>query len=496
MTNAKRVLIFEFHQETNTFNPLTTPLARFQPDCILEGDACYQKTLKSNGAVTGAVAAITEAGGEVIPTLFLHSSSGGRVEDSVFDQLRQRLKFYIENETFDAVYAALHGATCTESIDDACGELLSYIRSLVGDRVIAASFDLHANITDKVLKHADIICGYNTYPHVDFYQTGYRTASLCMERLTGTRHPMVSVGVDMLIPPSGYTSLEGPFHDLIQKGKQMVASGQIRDFTVFPVQPWLDIPDIKSRIVTIGDDADQAKVCAEALAMGLFSMREQANTKLTSVDEIIDIAESNQTDKPVILADPADSPNGGCVGDSPVVAMRLQERNSHLRTCMFVVDPEAVKQAFALGVGKTAKFKVGAGFTKGMPGPFVAEGTVRSLHDGYFRPDKNNVKYLGKSAVVSFGTIDILLCCQGSSSGSPMIFRSFGMEPLHYDLVVVKANTSFRAPYSTISDLIYVADTPGAGAANLKRFPWEHLPKGLYPFDLPENYAPEKAILW
>ncbi len=77
-----------------------------------------------------------------------------------------------------------------------------------------------------------------------------------------------------------------------------------------------------------------------------------------------------------------------------------------------------------------------------------------------------------------------------------MIFRNFGMEPLHYDLVVVKANTSFRVPYSAISDLIYVADTPGAGASNLKLFQWENLPAGLYPFDLPENYTPEKATLW
>jgi hypothetical protein len=44
--------------------------------------------------------------------------------------------------------------------------------------------------------------------------------------------------------------------------------------------------------------------------------------------------------------------------------------------------------------------------------------------------------------------------------------------------------------------LIYVADTPGAGAANLKLLQWEQLPKGLYPFDLPTDYTPEKAKLY
>ena len=145
-----------------------------------------------------------------------------------------------------------------------------------------------------------------------------------------------------------------------------------------------------------------------------------------------------------------------------------------------------MEQAFSLGVGGSGQFSIGAGFTKGMPGPFRGEGTVRSLHDGYFSVKKNDVKYLGKTAVVRFGRMDILLCCQGSASGSPMLYRSFGMEPESYDLLVVKANTSFRAHYSTITDLIYVSDTPGAGASNLKRCQWEQLEQNVYPFVEPD----------
>ncbi|MBR4864257.1 MAG: M81 family metallopeptidase [Oscillospiraceae bacterium] len=492
----KKILVLEFHQETNTFNPLISPFQRFQPDCVFEGQARYEQTVKAAGAVAGGVAAIEKAGGTVIPTVFMRASSGGRAADEVFDHLCQRLEEYIKREEFDGIYAALHGATCTQTHDDACGELLAFLRARAGSRVIAASFDLHANITQKVLQNADIICGYNTYPHVDHYETGYRAGKLCMEYLAGNRYAMAAAGVAMLIPPSGYTHLNGPFRQLIEAGKAMVDKGDILDFTVFPVQPWLDIPEIKSRVVTIGKDEEKAKRCAESLAQQLFALRDAAQTPLTDVEDIITAAEENTSGKPVILADPADSPNGGCVGDSPVVAMALASRGSHLRSCMFVVDPEGVEQAFALGVGGSGQFRIGAGFTKGMPGPFCGKGTVRSLHDGYFEPKKNDAKYLGKTAVVQFGTMDILLCCQGAASGSPMIYRSFGMEPSHYDLIVVKANTSFRAPYSTISDLIYVADTPGAGASNLKLMQWERLPKGCYPFDLPEDYVPEKAELY
>ena len=73
--------------------------------------------------------------------------------------------------------------------------------------------------------------------------------------------------------------------------------------------------------------------------------------------------------------------------------------------------------------------------------------------------------------------------------------RHFGIEPKLYDLVVVKANTSFRVPYGAFAGEICFADTPGVGAANLKRFHWEKLPKNFYPFDLAEEYRPTPATI-
>ena len=96
--------------------------------------------------------------------------------------------------------------------------------------------------------------------------------------------------------------------------------------------------------------------------------------------------------------------------------------------------------------------------------------------------------------MVRIGTVDILLQSRVVSSGDPQLLRHFGIEPKLYDMVVVKANTSFRLPYGMISDLIYCADTPGAGAANLKRFSWKKLPAGMYPFV--EEISPEAAKIW
>jgi len=161
---------------------------------------------------------------------------------------------------------------------------------------------------------------------------------------------------------------------------------------------------------------------------------------------------------------------------------------------VFIRDKAAVEQAFQLGEGATAAFSVGAGLTPGMPGPLQAEGTVLGLYANAITTGK--YPEMGRVAVIRFGSIRTVVCEDGTSSQFPDMYRAFGIEPKDCRLVVVKANTSFRAHYAPITDLIYVADTPGAGASNLRQCRWEHLPKGLYPFDLPEEYTPEEAVIW
>jgi microcystin degradation protein MlrC len=68
------------------------------------------------------------------------------------------------------------------------------------------------------------------------------------------------------------------------------------------------------------------------------------------------------------------------------------------------------------------------------------------------------------------------------SPGDPQLYRGFGIEPLMYDLVVVKANTSFRVGYGKFAGEIYEADTPGAAAHDLLRLPFRKLSRRLFPW--------------
>jgi microcystin degradation protein MlrC len=78
----------------------------------------------------------------------------------------------------DGIYLDLHGAAVAEHADDSEGELLARLRAIVGPELpIVASLDLHANVTHRMLREADALVAYRTYPHVDMADTGELAAS-------------------------------------------------------------------------------------------------------------------------------------------------------------------------------------------------------------------------------------------------------------------------------------------------------------------------------
>ena len=502
MSESKRVLICEYHQETNTFNPIPFTVEAFRGQRCTAGRDAYETCRQLPCAFHGMIDAVEAEGWEVIPSIAMYSGSGGRVSDESYrmllDGVRQTLA---ESGPVDALFASLHGATCAESEDDVCGAFLAYARELIGeDKIIAASFDLHGNITEKILKNADVICGYHTYPHVDHYETGLRAGRIGVRKMLGKPAFQASTIIPMMVPPSGFTTMEGPFKQVMDYGKSLVADGTLLDFSLFQVQPWLDIPNIGSTVTAIAEDPDTARTYTDILAQKLYMHRDEYWPELTSIDAVIDRAEDPASEKPVILVDSADSTNGGAVGDSVAAALALMQRGSKIRCGMFVKDPEAAAKAFEVGVGNTAEFSVGAKLTPNMPGPLVGMAKVCSLHDGDYWQEgpanKGLACHAGKSAVLRFGTIDIMVCEEpAGSSGDPQLLRHFGIEPTLYDLIVVKANTSYRASYGRFATEMYPADTPGAGASNLKRFEWKHLPRNFYPFDLDAGYTPAPAAL-
>ena len=70
--------------------------------------------------------------------------------------------------------------------------------------------------------------------------------------------------------------------------------------------------------------------------------------------------------------------------------------------------------------------------------------------------------------VLQVGLVHILIAERSAMTVDPALYRSHGMEPLHYKIVVVKSPNGFRAEYEPIAARIFVVDTPGVSTAKAR----------------------------
>jgi microcystin degradation protein MlrC len=462
---------------------------------IYRGEEMLRELKDKPCAVAGMLQAIKEANAEVLPGLSMYAQSGGPVEQEVVDAfLQETMTFIRQNLPVDGIFISFHGATQSTQYDDICGLISETIRREVGETVVmAASCDLHGNATEKMIKNLDIVCGYHTYPHKDFFETGYRAGKLGMEYLLGEKKPrMVRVMIPMIVPASGYTTISGPFSELMAYGESLVKEGKLFDFSIFQMQPWLDVAEGGSVVLAIASDYKIAEPYAVEMAKRLLDMRNEFNPKLYSVDEVFRMAAENKSNRPIILVDSADSTNAGAVGDNAYVLKKLLESKLSIKTAIVIDDPPAAELAHQLGVGKKAVFSIGGTEDPVGSESVKVEANVKSLHEGVFIQEgpagRGLVRNIGHTAVLSIGNIDVVVCHHMMGNGDPQLYRAFGIEPTFYQLVVVKACTSFRAAYRLFAKEICDTNTPGAASVHLLSLKYRKIPKSFYPFSDLKGY--------
>ena len=487
-TTKKRIFICDIQQESNCFNPIPSPKEMFY---TLEGERSKAATHFSSSAGGFRTRLLEEQDVELIFGTYMGAPSGAPLKTEVCEYFLDTVLPAIKNAgKLDGIALSLHGATMAENSDDVCGDVIEAIRNTVGEEMpISAAFDFHANITEKIMKNADYVCGYLEYPHIDQVETGVRAAELLIRHLNGKPAKMARVTIPMIAPAHAYTTKEGGLLALENKGHEMVKSGRILDYTIFEVQPWLDNPQMASSIIVIADDEETAKSVASELAFDNFNIRKELlGSPLTSIEEVIQKALENKTGKPIILVDSSDSRGAGSTADSAAVLEYLLPYKDKLKCALGVTDAEAVKKAFEIGVGASADFTLGASIAKELSKPVKVENaTVKSLHNGYFSNlgpiARGGINYCGKVAVLQVGSISIQVSTDSRREGDRGFFVGFGIIPELCDIVSVKACTSFRAGYTDIAAEICNTATPGAAGTVLTDLPYKRRPVPMYPFE-------------
>ena len=90
------------------------------------------------------------------------------------------------------------------------------------DIPIVASVDLHGILTDRMLTHADAVVVYHTYPHVDFFETGQRSARLLLRLLRKEIRPVTArVAIPALVRGDELITGTGVFGQVVGRARHI-----------------------------------------------------------------------------------------------------------------------------------------------------------------------------------------------------------------------------------------------------------------------------------
>jgi microcystin degradation protein MlrC len=124
--------------------------------------------------------------------------------------------------------------------------------------------------------------------------------------------------------------------------------------------------------------------------------------------------------------------------------------------------------------------------------PIPIKATIKRLSDGDFvydgPMDRGVQSTLGRTAVLGvdgrYGhVVDVIVCERRCQSLDTAILRSQGIEPSECKIIALKSAVHFRGAFMPIASRILEVDTPGLTSLDYSRFPYERLPRPIWPMD-------------
>jgi microcystin degradation protein MlrC len=488
---AYRVAIASLMQESNSFSPLPTTIETFRSYYLHRGDEILSGFGGARTEVPGFLSLLGEAGATAVPLVAAYAAASGAVTRAAFDEvvgdIERRLR---EAGPVDGVLLALHGALVVEDQPDGDGEIIERVRRLVPQKIpIGVSLDLHGHITPLMLQPNVFHVGYREYPHIDMFETGERTARLLLDTLSGRHRPQMALAKrPMIVSAVCARTTDGALRPVVERARQMEMEGAVLHASLFPVQPWIDVPDLGFAALICADDAKLARRAANELADMAWDARYEFDPSLTQLDDAIGIALSSEG--LTVVSDAGDAPTGGSAADSTAVLEALiaagADKSPRL-TYLTLCDPRAVQESVTAGVGAEVVLSVGHCFSVRDGPPFRIRGVVRSLSDGVYRMRDAGAHgmeiQMGPTAVIGVGSISLLLRSRPSMEWDTAMYLSQGLEIRDAALVFVKSPSHFRSGFGPLADRILVANTPGSTAPDMRRIPFRHVTRPLYPLD-------------
>ena len=472
--------------ETNTFSPIETGIDNFTQGTYCLGEQVIAEFSGTSTITGGFLERAAAVGIEAVPLLWTFATPSGTVEQAAYEQLKADFLARLRAAgPLDGVFLDLHGAMVTQLHEDAEGDLLRAVREEVGALPVVVTLDLHANITAAMAEYADVIIGFDTYPHVDCYERGLEGAQVIADIVAGKIRPTMAYRqLPLLTSPPPQCSMRPPMSEAIARLHALEARPGVITATLSMGFPFADIRDAGcSVMVTTDGDQDLADRLADEFAQYMWDNREVFRAELVSVDEAIALARATEGG-PVVLAEGSDNPGGGGPCDGTFILRALIEADFQGAVVAVIADAESVARAVAADVGCEVELEVGGKSIALHGEPVELRARVQAITDGNFinkgPMGRGKSAQMGRTAVVKVGGVEIILTELRIQPYDAEVLRSVGIEPVNRKLIALKSAVHFRADYTPIAQAIFEVDTPGVHSPNLDSYDYKKL-RAVYP---------------
>ncbi len=484
-----RIAVGGFHHETNTFAQTRASLEHFERTDgwpgLQRGRGMLQALCGKNIPLSGFAAA-APPDWELQPTVWANASPSAHVEEAAYESIVGRMTDDLAAlGLVDAVFLDLHGAMVCEHLDDGEGELLRRVRAIVGPEVpIVASLDLHANVTDAMMEHSDLLVGYRTYPHVDMAETGERCAALMARILAEGRPAKAWRKLDFLISINWQCSLIEPARS-VYAAMAAGETGPVWSLSFTPGFPPADIAACGPAVLAYADTPETAEAAAETAASAISGQEQEFDggyfTPSGAIAEAKTLLERGI--RPVVIADTQDNPGGGGDGNTAGMLAALVAEQAQNAVLGLYINPDLAAQAHVAGTGR----EIAANFGGFWPGDeaITLRAEVERLGSGRFHCTGGfyggNDMDLGPMALLRLAGHDIrvVVASRKVQAADKEMFRHVGVEPEEAAILVLKSSVHFRADFTFDSGEILIATAPGPVTADPAELPYRNLRPGV-----------------
>jgi microcystin degradation protein MlrC len=461
--------------ESCTFSPLTTALGDFR---LWRGNDLLARY--------PFLAAYTDV--TFVPLLVAQALPGGVVTHMAYQQMADEILQGLDRlGPFQGVYLDMHGAMAVEGLDDAEADFFAAVRAVAGhDALLSASYDLHGNVSEQIMRELDLLTAYRTAPHTDVEETRERAVRLLVHCLrTGNRPQTAFVPIPALFSGEQTMTTFEPARSVYAGVAAQVQPPGVLDASLLVGFAWADQPRVGASAVACGMDAAATRAAAATLAQSFWEARKLFTFPMPagSVDWCIEQA-MRATEIPVFISDAGDNVTAGASGDVPYVLEQLLAHGAARAVFASLVDPAAVAACEAVGVGGQVTATLGGKLDRANGRPLEVTGKVEVCA----------VVGGDHQAVLGVGGVKVILTARRTAFTLVDQFRQLGIEPTQEPLIVVKLGYLFPELQAVAAQSL-LALSPGIVNPDVTALVYHHVRRPSVPLDHDMQWQPDPLLL-